>query len=192
MTSASANENNSALLDRLQKLESENRKMKRFGASVLVAIAVLILMGQAGKSRALDADSLVIRDTSGRVRIEIGTGDDTSPTLKMFGGSDNKNPSVVLSSNQKGSGLSFWGKELSVPLLLLTNNADGGPSLLLIDSTGGTSIGVASVNTYDSDKFSAFLGRTGTVNPKTGATTQTSAASLTLFGKDGKVVWQAP
>jgi hypothetical protein len=38
--------------------------MKRFGALVLVAMAALIFVGQTGKNRALDADSLVIRDAN--------------------------------------------------------------------------------------------------------------------------------
>lgn len=165
--------------------------MKRFGALVLVATAALVLMGQTGKSRALDADSLVIRDASGRVRIEFGTGDDTSPTLRMYGGSDNKNASLVLRSNPKGSSLSFvtWP---AVPFLILSSDGDDGPSLVLQDRTGGAAIQAASVSTWDNDKFGSYVGRTGTVDAKTGANTKTSAASLTLFGKDGKVIWQAP
>lgn len=68
---------------------------------------MLIFMGQAGKNHSLDADSLVIRDASGRVRIEFGTGDDSAPAIKMFGG-DNKTASVLLSSEQKGSGCLFF------------------------------------------------------------------------------------
>jgi hypothetical protein len=110
----------------------------------------------------------------------------------MYGGGDSKNPSVVLASGKKGSALSFWGKELSPPFALLAFDADDGPSLLMTDLTGSTLVKPAAVNTCDYDKFSGFLGRADTVNTKTGATTKTSAASLTLFGKDGKVIWQAP
>lgn len=191
MTSQTANENYPALLGRLQKLERENRNMKRFGALLLIAATTLILMGQAGKNRALDADSLAIRDANGRIRIELGIGDDTSPTLRMYGGSDNKNASLVLHSNQKGSSLSFvtWP---SVPFLSLSSEGDDGPALVLQDRTGGASIQPASVSTWDNDKFSSYLGRANTVDTKTGANIRTSAASLTLFGKDGKVIWQAP
>ena len=44
----------------------------------------------------------------------------------------------------------------------------------------------------DSNQFRAVLGRVGTIIDKTGETQQTSAASLTLFGKDGKVIRQIP
>jgi hypothetical protein len=209
MTNQTANENYPALLARLQKLEGENRNMKRFGALVVVAIAVLILTGQAGKNRALDADSLTIRDSNGRIRLELRAGDDGAPNLRMFGGTD-KNPSVVLSSNQEKSQLAFFYGGFSKPSMNLSSYQDGpglmlinpaggfimlsssGPSFLLGGTGGGTSIRPASVNIFDDDKFNGFLGRTDTVNPKTGATVQTSAASLTLVGKDGKVIWQAP
>jgi hypothetical protein len=192
MTSQTANENYAALLGRLKKLERENRKMKRFGALVVVVIAVLVLTGQAGKNRALDADSLVIRDANGRVRIELGIGDDTSPTLRMYGGSDSKNASLSLRSSQKGSTLSFMTLPSGVPFLILSSEGEDGPSLLLQDRTGGAAIQPASVNTWDNDKFSSYVGRTGTVDTKTGSNTKSSAASLTLFGKDGKVIWRAP
>jgi hypothetical protein len=190
MTSVVANEDYSALLDRLQKLESENRKMRRFGTLVLVAIAVLILMGQAGKSgtpnRALDADSLVIRDAAGNVRIELGLLEDQSPFLRMFGRNDNKSASLLLSSNQKGSNVSFWGKGIMV-----LTDVDS-PSLVLANGGGGTSIEPQLVTTYDSDNFHTFMGKMATVDDRTGSTTWTTAASLKLVRKDGKVIWRAP
>jgi hypothetical protein len=158
MASQTASEN-SALLGRLEKLESENRRMKQIGALVLVAIAALILMGQASKNRALDADSLVLRDPSGRVRMEFGTGDDDAPILRMFGGSDNKTPSLSLRSAQKGSGLWFFGGGG----VMMLSNIDS-PTLTLADGMGGTAVDVASVHVYDSDNFAAALGRMDTVN----------------------------
>jgi hypothetical protein len=54
------------LLGRLQTLEAENLKMKRWAAVFLILIGSVIFMAQAGKNRALDADSLTIRDASGK------------------------------------------------------------------------------------------------------------------------------
>ncbi len=187
MISLSAIETNSALLDRLQKLERENRKIKQFGAVLLVAIAVLILMGQAGKNRALDADSLVIRDAAGNVRIELGLLEDHHPILRMFSGSDNKTASVLLDSNPKGSGLTFLGGSA-----LITLHNDDNPSLLMAGGGGGTSIEPQLIHTYDNENFHTFMGKTATVDDRTGSTTWTTAASLKLARKDGKVVWQAP
>ena len=188
MTNQTSSGDLSALLGRVQELENENRKMKRVGALILVAMAALILMGQAGKNRALDANSLVIRDSRGNVRIELGTTEGDSPFLRMFANSQ-AFPSLVLLSEQKGSSLTFLPTGSATAMHLSTTDS---PSLSLINGAGDTTIGVASVHLQDSDKFRADLGIMDTLNPKTGAATKTSAASLILFGKDGKVIWQAP
>jgi hypothetical protein len=44
----------------------------------------------------------------------------------------------------------------------------------------------------DKQGFSAVLGNTSLVVPRTGKTENTSAASLVLFDKDGKVLSSAP
>jgi hypothetical protein len=48
------------------------------------------------------------------------------------------------------------------------------------------------INLADSRGFRVDLGTTNLVKPATGATEETSAASLVMFGKDGKVLWSAP
>ncbi len=44
----------------------------------------------------------------------------------------------------------------------------------------------------DPEGFQTTVGSTNLVTPRTGETHKTSAASLVLFGKDGKVLWSAP
>ncbi|MBI4463593.1 MAG: hypothetical protein HY647_02710 [Acidobacteria bacterium] len=44
----------------------------------------------------------------------------------------------------------------------------------------------------DRQGFSAIIGSTALVTPRTGATRKTSAASVVLFDKDKHVIWQAP
>jgi len=100
-------------------------------------------------------------------------------------GESHDTPTLLLMSEQTGSSLMFLGKST----VLLQNYS---PSLLLIDSTGNTEVGAAYVRTHDTDNFIAALGRMDTANPKTGAATKTSAASLILFGKDGKSIYQVP
>jgi len=39
---------------------------------------------------------------------------------------------------------------------------------------------------------SAKIGSTGLMTPLTGESHKTSAASLVMSGKDGKVIWRAP
>jgi hypothetical protein len=187
MVSVAANENYCALLNRLQKLERENRKMKRFGAVVLIVMSALVLMGQTRKNRSLDADSLVIRDATGNVRIELGLLDDHHPFLRMFSGSDNKTASMLLESKPKGSGLTFYGGNT----LIMLNNEDN-PTMLIVGGGGGTSIEPAVVHTYDDNNFHTFVGKMATVDDRTGSTTWSTAASLKLVRKDSKVIWEAP
>jgi hypothetical protein len=44
----------------------------------------------------------------------------------------------------------------------------------------------------DKQGFAAVLGNTGLEITQTGETRKTSAASLVMHGKDGKVLWRAP
>ena len=177
----------SVLLGRLKRLECESRMMKRLGALILIAMSALILTGQTSKNSSLDVNNLVIRDASGNVRIELGTLEDHSPILKMFGGSDGKSASLMLSSGQKGSGLTFFGRGVT-----MLADGDPGPSLVLADGKGGTSIDAGSLQTYDNNNFHAFIGRTSTLDTKTGSTTQSTAGSIQLTNKDGKIVWSVP
>src|ERR1700730_10028183 len=114
MTSQTASENYATLLRRLQRLERDNLRMKRAGALILVAMAALIFMGQAGKNRALDADSLVIRDANGKEVIVLGTGSENLPFLRMMGGAENKAMNVLIASDANGGAVTFLGKGASL------------------------------------------------------------------------------
>jgi len=65
------------------------------------------------------------------------------------------------------------------------DGGEGGVSLYATQD--GTSLSLS-----DSNGFQAVLGSTDLVTPQTGEKHKTSAASLVLFGKDGKVLWSAP
>ena len=59
-------------------------------------------------------------------------------------------------------------------------------AFLSADENGST------LELFDRQGFSAMIGNTGLVTPRTGQTRQTSAASAVLFDKDKHVTWQAP
>jgi hypothetical protein len=73
-----------------------------------------------------------------------------------------------------------------------------GPDLSMYDSAGKLRVdlvappGGPSLKLSDQDGFSTILGSTDLLIPRTGRKESTSAASLVLFGKDGKVLWSAP
>ena len=69
---------------RVERLERENRRLKRAGLVALALAAVLVLTGQARSSRVMEANRFVLRDTSGRVRAELKTEEDLSPRLVLL------------------------------------------------------------------------------------------------------------
>jgi hypothetical protein len=62
-----------AVIARLEKVEKENRRLKRAGITCLLVAACVVLMGQARPSRTLEAERFVLKDASGRVRAELFT-----------------------------------------------------------------------------------------------------------------------
>lgn len=67
------------------------------------------------------------------------------------------------------------------------HDSAGIPNVLLLTSQRETSLKL-----QDKEGFSAILGSADLVVPKTGRKESTSAATLTLFDKDNKVLWSAP
>ena len=79
--------------------------------------------------------------------------------------------------------------------------SSGEPTILFTDAQGKTragmfvnSSGVPNIWLTDAQGFEMDLGSTSNVNVKTGATEQTSAASIVMYGSDKghHVIWQAP
>ena len=58
---------------RLEKVERENRRIKRVGLAVLLFASLTVLMGQARSPRTIEAEQFVLRDVHGRERLAIGT-----------------------------------------------------------------------------------------------------------------------
>jgi hypothetical protein len=98
---------------------------------------------------------------------------------------------------------------LGSPSLLLSDAAGkskvglgvvyGGANILFYNEKGEASMSVdtsgsPNITLKDANGFRMDLGSTGTVNFKTGATEQSSAASIIMFGNDEKhhTIWQAP
>src|SRR5262249_44320209 len=72
-----------------------------------------------------------------------------------------------------------------------------GPAIFLSDTKSVIEISQIetdrpSIRIQDKDGFLAKLGSADLVTAGTGETGKTSAASMILFGKDGKVIWKAP
>jgi hypothetical protein len=64
-----------ALSVRVEQLERANRRLRLFGAGVVLTSGILVSLGFAGKAqpRIVEAEKIIIRDAQGRPRITIGT-----------------------------------------------------------------------------------------------------------------------
>src|SRR3974377_2102646 len=62
-----------AIADRIEKLEKQNRRIKRGGVTLFVAVSALVLMGQTMPTpHVVEAQKFVLKDASGNVRGWMG------------------------------------------------------------------------------------------------------------------------
>jgi hypothetical protein len=202
------------LKKRLQKLERDNHRLKVLALIALFVPAMLLIMAEVrpsgtitankfvlmdrqGTTRAVlrvgpllgDGVSLTFLDAEGRKRVELGGG--TGPVENSFGflklGEDAASERYVLTSTGGHGGVTLsdgglvmraYPPSRKAGSVLLEGPGSSGPVLELTDSKG----------------FMMDLGSTGLATARTGATEQTSAASIVMFGndKEHQVIWRAP
>jgi len=158
-----------ALAERVERLERQNRQMKQTGIVAVLGISALLLTAQTPTRKTIEANVLVAKafvltDQNGMQRAE----------LSMTGGA----PGLSISGTDKASAL-------------LAVNSDG-PFLLLSGPQGELSVNLDLIQLSDRQGFRSVLGVTNIVFPTTGESHKTSAAALTMFDKEGKLIWQAP
>ena len=199
------------IVSRIERLEKQNRTLKRGALACFVAIASFALMGQAQRKptrapapapvqaampKNVEAESFVLKDANGRVRAELSMGE-TGPSFQLR--DQNGSALVKLSLNDGVPGGPF--------LLLSDPQHSAGLSMSVLGGAGSqltltgeradiqAHIGVSPDGTTlalsDQDGFMTNIGN-GIQPSKGGQIKKTSAASVTLFNKDRKVLWSAP
>ena len=118
-----------------------------------------------------DWPKLVITDPSGRIRTNIGYS--VFPSVGLFDEDGNIGATLSMPDGRPTLGLFDEGKARGVFGL----DASGSPSLSLLNAEG---------------HLRAALGSTTTENTETGAVTTFPISTITLFGDNGRVQWQAP
>ena len=149
---------------RVAKLESQNRWMKRGGGLVLAAVACVVLMGQ-GKAKEASAP-LQLRDDMGRVRAE----------LRMVGFGKRSVPALVL-RGPRG--------DRQAALL-------GGPAPQLILETAKTSVGHL-IGIDGNPSLSWMRRRQGHDSPMFSLVMMNDNVPV-MFARDvkGKLIWRVP
>jgi hypothetical protein len=201
-----------AILSRIERLEAQNRRLKKGAMVCLVAVAGVGLMGQTQHKSAhtppstppapvvlpknIEAESFLLKDPAGHVRAELamaGTGpsfklrDQNGSALVTISLNDSApgGPFVLLSDPQHHAGLTMSALEGAGSQLSLTGERPEIQARIAV-APDGTSLQVS-----DQDGFSANIGN-GVQANKSGQVKKTTAASITLFNKDRKVLWSAP
>lgn len=181
-----------AMMNRLERLEKQNRSFKQIGTLGLILIGSVLLMGQASPKRTVEANEFVLKDSSARIRGRLSIKND-GPMLELLGNSGETG--AVLAVGADGAGLSLgYGNSRYMPVNLTMGKS--GPDLNLNDATGHIHLsilsGSPSLELLDKEGFITAIGGTDLKTPATGETHKTSAASVVLFDKDKKVLWKAP
>jgi hypothetical protein len=148
-----------AIVQRIEKLEAENRRLKRVGLAVAVLTAVVFGMAQTKPSQTVEAKEFILKDKLGRERaaLRMDVGDSVRFGLKDARG----DPLMSLEVDQSGPELSLWSPEgglgvamragadygklwLSYPASGLKRGAQ--PQLILNVSNIGPSVELADFN----------------------------------------------
>jgi hypothetical protein len=201
------------ILSRIERLEAQNRALKRGAVVWVLAIASLGLMGQTQHKstrtpaaptpaapmvlpKNIEAESFILKDSAGHVRAELAMGG-TGPGLKLRDPSGSAlltvslndaapgGPFVLLSDPQHHAGLSMSVLEGAGSQLTLTGERPDTQAHIGVAPDG------ANLQVTDQEGFSANIGN-GVQTTKSGQTKKTTAGSITLFNKDRKVIWTAP
>jgi hypothetical protein len=203
------------IVSRIERLEKQNRRLKRGALACLVAIASFGMMGQAQRKstkapapalapapapfvmpKNIEAESFVLKDANGHERAELSMGG-TGPNFKLL---DQSGTALVTLSLNDGAPTG--------PFLLLSDPqhhatlsmsvlAGAGSQLSLTGERADVQahIGVTPDGTTlelsDQDGFMTNIG-SGVQPARGGQVKKTSAASIALFNKDRKVLWSAP
>jgi hypothetical protein len=69
---------------RIEAVERENRRLRRITLSFVVLTAAVLLMGQARPNRTIEAEKLILKDSSGAVRARLGMDSMDRPSLALL------------------------------------------------------------------------------------------------------------
>ena len=118
-----------AVLERLEKLEKQNRWLRRVGAMFLILAASVLLMGQAAPKRTVEANEFILKDANGKKRARLFT---TAHGPQLFFMDTNRKPRVGLFQFAGASGVSL--NDANLKTRAEFSLPPDGPSLRLHDA----------------------------------------------------------
>jgi hypothetical protein len=181
------------ILERIGKLEVQNRRFRRGCVAILAVLLAVILMGQAApSSRVVEAQRFILKDSDGNVRGWMGT---IGKGSELSLGNVNAQPMMRLIVSTDASDLHFFGSRKSGMNLGLDS---GNPDVSMMGAEGNGAARITfgkngpALTLEDAKGFSAIMGKAQLEKPASTGDHHTSAASIVLLDKDKKVIWQTP
>jgi hypothetical protein len=200
---------------RLNRLEREVHRWKVSAALSAVGLALIVLTGAVPISpqKEIRAQRFIIVDDDGieRATLESKAGltrftmlSESSSKIEMAVGSRSGGSFLTVRGNGTHNSVGIWAIESpfialetssSAQILLQTPRDTPDPKLgiTLMRTLASLSLtdGKPNLSMYDAaGNARNVMGYVSLENTATGTTIQTSESALTLFGKDGKVIWQ--
>jgi len=135
-----------ALVERIGKVERENRRMKRIALALLIFPLALLLMAQSQATRVVEANEFTLKDVSGhtRARLWFGQKPGKSPkaVLLTFYDATGKRDLITLAADsaEQSANLNLGGLITGSPSLSLSADAKGAYASL--ESTGNKLQGI--------------------------------------------------
>lgn len=194
---------------RIERLERQNRLFRRGALTCLIALVSVGLMGQTKHPRKapttpaapvvpekIEAGSFIMKDSNGKVRAELSMAA-TGPAFKLLDESGTplmtlslndgspQGPMMRLSDPQHNAGVSVSVLEGMGSQLSLVGARPDIQARMEV-APDGTSFEMS-----DADGFTTSIGN-GMQVLKGKQPKKTTAASVTLYGKDRKVLWSTP
>jgi hypothetical protein len=199
---------------RIERLETQNRRFKLGALTLLIAFISVSLLGQTTQTKKkavkpaaaapaapvtpdqVEAHSFVLKDSNGKVRAELsmtGTGpglklrDDAGTALVTLSLNDDapQGPLLLMSDPQHKAGVSISVLAGNGSQLALVGERPDIQARMAV-APAGTSFEMS-----DADGFTTSIGN-GLQTSKSNKPKQTTAASITLYGKDRKLLWSTP
>jgi hypothetical protein len=180
------------LLERLEKLERSNRRLKLAGLALVVALAAIGVMGQARPPlQTVEAQEFVVKDAGGVVRARLGASQ-SAASLNLF--HEGGRASLVVSGGRgQGAHLAVADAAGKVKGLLLLSPETVGLYLSPVDATGPPKSPrvVFEVLNQGTGGF-AFYDRNGQTRMLLGAVADDGSSTAIILDASGKPAWKAP
>jgi hypothetical protein len=163
--------------ERLEKIERDLAETKRrnrwiLGSATALILGSLFLAAMSGNNRTIRANEFILIDKNGKTHAQLTRMKD-GPGLFLYGENGKKRVGLAVMQNMS---VLFLRDENGKDRACLFNLTEDGSGMVLHDATGKLRTAVGTIVTQDPD----------------GKAITHPESTLTLFGSDGTVAWQAP